>query len=517
MARDPATAMALRALKALEDRARDEQASFADFLRSPRFCAIDPSPMVTAIADASEGRAVTTITDVEAQRYFGCPLANLPASPRRTIAIEAGGRGGKTSRLLAPKALHAAWTVPLPTLAPGEHAVSLIVSSELVFAKQALSFVRGYAEASPVLSQAIVGEPGQESITLRRPDGKLVDIRVRAAGVRGKGGRAFTLVFAGMDEACFFYDESGAVNDIEIYRAATQRIVPGGQIWLVSTPWIEGEGKLEELLRDNLGTHAEALAVHRVGTRALNPTWDPTGEIERDLRRDPDNASREIDAVPLSGASSKWFAPAAIDGSVNSLRPVDLAREDGWEYSAGADMGFRRNSSALAITARRDGRVRLALLREMRPSPGVPLKPASVVDAFASEARRFGVYEIRVDSHEREAVQVELTRHGMTATHAAEGQIGKAEMFVHARRLMHEGNLELPDLPRLTQQLRDVVGRPLPGGGTSITTRGRSDGSHGDLVSALVHALWTFEVSRRDAEDDSGEADLGDGFGMDYR
>ena len=66
MARDPATAMALRALKALEDRARDEQASFAEFLRSPRFCAIDPSPMVTAIADASEGRAVTTITDVEA-------------------------------------------------------------------------------------------------------------------------------------------------------------------------------------------------------------------------------------------------------------------------------------------------------------------------------------------------------------------------------------------------------------------------------------------------------------------
>lgn len=517
MARDPAAALALRALRSLDERTRDERMSFVDFLRSPRFCAIDPSPMVRAIADASDGLAVSSITDVDAQRYFGCALSGLPQQPRRTIAIEAGGRGGKTSRLLAPKAIHAAWTVPLPTLAPGEHAVSLIVSSELVFAKQALSFVRGYCEASPVLSRAIVGEPGQESITLRRPDGKLVDIRIRAAGVRGKGGRAFTLVFAGMDEAAFFYDESGAVNDVEIYRAATQRIVPGGQIWLVSTPWIEGEGKLEELLRDNIGTHAEALAVHRVGTRALNPTWDPTGEIERDLRRDPDNAAREIDAIPLSGASSKWFAPAAIDGAVNVSRTVDLPREDGWSYAAGADMGFRRNSSALAVVAYREGQVRLALLREMRPAPGVPLKPAAVVDAFASESKRFGAYEIRVDSHEREAVQVELARHGMTATHAAEGQIGKAEMFAHARRLLHEGQLELPDLPRLSQQLRDVVGRPLPGGGTSITTRGRTDGSHGDLVSALVHALWTIEASRRAADDDTGHADLGDGFGMDYR
>ena len=34
------------------------------------------------------------------------------------------------------------------------------------------------------------------------------------------------------------------------------------------------------------------------------------------------------------------------------------------------------------------------------------------------------------------------------------------------------------------------MAKPMPGGGTQITSPQRPDGSHGDLVSALVLALW---------------------------
>ncbi len=281
-----------------------------------KHCKLSPSPMVAAIMDASDGIRPTTISDGECERYFGCTLDELPRQPRRTIAGEAGGRGGKSSRLLAPKALHAAWTVPLPTLGHNEHAVSLIVSSEVVFARQALSFVVGYVEQDPELSAALVGEPGTDSLTLRRPDGKLVDVRVRAAGARGKGGRAFTLVGAHLDEACFFFDDTGVVNDREIFRACSTRIVPSGQLWMLSTPWVEGVGKLEEELATDWGKHHETLCFRRVGTRALNPTWDPTGEIEaKERRTDPENADREIGAGDDDAVEEAGGAAARLLGS----------------------------------------------------------------------------------------------------------------------------------------------------------------------------------------------------------
>jgi hypothetical protein len=465
-----------------------ERLSFRAFLESPDFCDLALSPLVAAIADASDGVRPTTIGEAECQQYFGCSLDELPPLARRYVAVQAGGRGGKTSRLLAPKALHAAWTADLPTLRPGEHAVALLVSSELDLARQALAFCRGYVEASPVLSAALVGKPKTNSLTLRRPDGKLVDVRVRAAGARGKGGRAFTLVFAGLDEACFFYDATGVVNDQEIYRAVAQRVVPDGQVWLVSTPWLAGVGLLEEKLARDWGEHAQTLCVRGVGTRALNPTWDPDGTIEAALREDdPDNAEREIDAVPMAAGSQMFFALEAITAAVNEKRPQRLERDPAALYGAGGDCAFKRNSSALAVVALRDARYKLAALEELKPTPGLPLKPSAVVDHFAPVLKDYGVTALTVDAYERADVALELARHQLSAAHDPE----KVESYIFARKALHEGRVELPKHPRFARQLRDVVSKPQPGGGLSITSPKKADGSHGDLVSAWVLAVWT--------------------------
>lgn len=475
----------------------DGPPTFRAFLESRDYCDLELSPLVAAIVDASEGRTPDTIDEETCRRYFGCGLGDLPRTRRRSVAVQAGGRGGKTSRLLAPKALHAAWTAPLPTLQPGEHAVSLIVSSELAFARQALSFCRGYVERSPALRGALVGKPGTDALTLRRPDGHLVDVRVRAAGARGKGGRAFTLVFAGLDEACFFYDDSGVVNDREIYRACAQRVVPDGQLWLVSTPWVAGVGLLEEQLAANWGDQTRGLAVRGVGTRALNPTWDPTGEIERDLREtDPDNAAREIDAQPLTSGTLNFFSREAIEAALVADRAVQLPRDGGRTYAAGGDTGFKRNSSALAVvevvppTGTAPARYRLARLEERKPLPGAPLKPAVVVAEFAAIMAEYGVREFVVDAHEGDEVGAALLAANASAVSAPD----KHAAYVVARSLLHEGRVELPANPRLRQQLRDVMARPMPGGGTQITSPKRADGSHGDLVSALVNALWRAAV-----------------------
>lgn len=481
--------------------------SHREFAESPEYCGLELSPMVAAIMDAAEGLRPTTISDAECERYFGCALDELPPSPRRTVGIEAGGRGGKTSRLLATKALHAAWTVPLPTLAPNEHAVSLIVSSELVFARQALSFCGGYVLGSPVLRGGLVGPVGVDDLTLRRPDGKLVDVRVRAAGARGKGGRAFTLVSAFLDEACFFFDDSGVVNDREIYRACVQRVVPGGQIWLSSTPWIEGVGLLEEILAKAWGNHQRALAVRGVGTRVLNPTWDPTGEVEAELREDdPENAEREIDAKPLTAGSRHFFSHEAIEALFDDKRPQRLPPRSGALVAAGGDTGFVKNSSALAIVERLEGgpapRFRLMLLEERKPLPGLPLKPQAVAGEFADLMIEYDTRELVADAHELEEVSTALLGKNCTVVPAPD----KVAAHVAARTIIHEGRLELPRHPRLRQQLRDVMSKPMPGGGVQITSPKRADGSHGDLVSALVNALWRASLPGPDPDEETFRA-----------
>ena len=86
------------------------------FSESPQWCGLALSPLMAAIMDAAEGIRPTRIDDATCTRHFGCALDQLPRVARRLVAVRAGGRAGKTSRLMATKALHAALTVALHDL-----------------------------------------------------------------------------------------------------------------------------------------------------------------------------------------------------------------------------------------------------------------------------------------------------------------------------------------------------------------------------------------------------------------
>lgn len=465
------------------------------FAESPHWCDLTLSPLMAALMDAAQGVPVTTIDDEASLKHFGCTLAKLPRKARRLVAVRAGGRAGKSSRLLATAALYYALIVPLPTLAKRERAVSLIIAPDLRLARQVLGFVGGFCDTSPALRSMVVRDTANE-IELRRPDGQTVTICVRAASRGGKGGRGFVFVFAGLDEAAFFRDESsGVVNDTEIYRPIAQRLAPGAQAWVVSTPWVAGVGLLEEKISKDLGAHEHALCAV-APTRALNPTWDPDGTIEAGLREeDPDNADREILAIPFAAGSTNFFDKSTLDAATDAARAQDLAYEAGGFYGAAGDFAFRRNASAIAVVRRLPhptaDRYELVFLDERRPEPTVPLKPAETVDAFAPAIVRYHAGEaLGADSHERDKVATEMARHGVTVKALPEGQNGKSEQYLFFRRLLREGRFSMPKNTRLRAQLNGVIGKPAPGGGLSISSPTTPDGAHGDLVSAVVGAAW---------------------------
>lgn len=463
--------------------------SFRTFLESASYCGLALSPLVAAIADASEG-VRPALDDAACTRHFGCTADELPREMRRTIAVRAGGRGGKTSRLLAPKAVHAAWTVPAPMLRRREPLISALYAPDLKLARSALEMARGYAEGSPVLRRALVDDGSKDHFALKRPDGTVARVEVFAASRQGRGGRGKSLAFAGLDEAEFFLDEqTGVVNDADVYRAVLQRVVPGGQVWVVSTPWLADVGLLETMVAKNLGRHSHALAV-TAGTRALNPTWDPTGEIERDMReQDPIAAAREIDAVPMAGGGGAFFDATVIRDAIDEAIALPLGRVEGATYTAGADWGFVENSSALTIIERRGDRLRVACVEEMRPTKGQPLRPSEVAARFAMVAASYGCTTIFADRHYAEAIREHLSPLGLGLEFVPEGADGKARAHIETRTALNDGRLALPDHPRLLGQLRSIVSRPTSGGGMQITAP-RKLGAHGDVASSFVAAAW---------------------------
>jgi hypothetical protein len=158
--------------------------------------------------------------------------------------------------------------------------------------------------------------------------------------------------------------------------------------------------------------------------------------------------------------------------------------------SAGADLAFVKDSSALVIVEKTGETFRPISIDEMRPTQSRDLKPSEVYKRFAARLHEFDLRDVVVDIHEQSNTREQLQLLGIGILPAPGGESGKVKMYTLMRTLLQEGRLELPQLPRLINQLKSLVMRPTSGGGMRIEAprRGRGSG-HGDIVSALVCAL----------------------------
>jgi hypothetical protein len=183
---------------------------------------------------------------------------------------------------------------------------------------------------------------------------------------------------------------------------------------------------------------------------------------------------------------------------VDDALVLPAPRRDGG-VAFGADLGFVSDSSALAGVTVAEPHA-MMVLEERRPKKGEPLKPSVVLGDFGETIKRYGGDKFCADAHYRETAKEYLEPRGIEFVDTPGGQGGKGELYLNAKKLIHERRVRLANVPRLLAQLRQIMSRPLPGGGVQITTpRRRGGGGHGDLVSALVAALWS---AREEAEPD---------------
>jgi hypothetical protein len=439
----------------------------------------------SVIADGLQPHALTAADCDIARSLFG-DVDTIPPNLLDVVAIVKGARIGG-SYLAALRLLYLGLTVPLK-LAPGEEAFGAIIAPSLELAEQTLRYVSGAVKAAPALA-ARMEKNDSSSVTIRRDDGQLVTIKCFAASRGGTGGRSRTLFGALLDEAAFFRDESSVVNDGDIYRAVSPRIVPGGQLIVFSTPWAEA-GVLYDLFSKNHGAPTTCVAAHAPTVLMRSDNAKVLATVKREYENDPENAAREFGAEFMTRGAGLFFDGAAIDAAID--RTLILPAAPIGRMTAAVDPGFARDSSTFVAVADHDGLISVRLIDELRPAKGVPLQPSAVVAHWAALAKLLGLTSVRSDIHYRESVREHMTTHGLTLEDVPEGQAGKRAMYERTRTLLNEGRLRLPLHPRLLRQLREVMVRPTPGGGMTISSP-RRGGDHGDLVSALVAAVWAID------------------------
>lgn len=400
----------------------------------------------------------------------------------KVVEVVAGRYSGKSSMVCGLRALHLGLTVDVSKLAKREIASIPIVAPDLQTAQVTVRYALGAAET-------LLGEKGlcdikADGFSFLRSNGRKVRIEAKAASAGGKSIRGRSMPAAVMDECAFFRDKDHVVNDAEIFAALMPRIMPGGQVLIGSTPWTE-KGLLYELWRDNYATPRTALVAH-APTLVMRPDPDTAAIVAAERLRDPVNARREYDAEFLPQDAAAFFDSRAISASIIE-GPIPANQNS--EMFAGADFGFARDSSALVIVARSGDLVWITFIDEAVPGDN-PLVPSEVIGRFAEAVRKHRASGLCADAHYREAVREHLERADLALMTAPEGAKGKALSYALTKTLLQQGRLRLPRNERLIQQLKDITVRPTAAGGLSIQAPRWPGGGHGDIVSALVLAVW---------------------------
>lgn len=457
--------------------------SYLDFLRR---VGITPEPgqrVACAVAFDGVDPADLVGEDRELARLIFGAAERFTPQQRRIFAAVCGGRAGKTRLFSAMRLLHLGLTLDLSRLAPGEPGYCMIVGPKVTHAEQVLGYVKGAIDEVPALRDAVVSRTKRE-VVLRRKD-KLVSFLCTGASVRGDAQRGKSLLGFAMDEAAFFRDEeTGAVNDVDLFQAMMPRLIPEGQAIVPSTPWTKA-GLLWDFYERNHGHPVDAIVAH-APTLTLRSDAKIREQVELARIQDEANARRELDAVFVDLDTSRFFDQASVDTCIGDYAQA----ETGDEATAGADFGFVKNSSAVVVGVWRGGTYHVLAVEEQRPRDGAPLRPSETIASLGRIVAAHGCDVVLADGHYREAVREHLEPTGVYLRSAPEGSDGKAKAYAKLRALLREGRLVLPPHDRLIRQVREVEVRYLAGERLSISSPVWADGAHGDLVAALVLAVW---------------------------
>lgn len=415
------------------------------------------------------------------------------------VTMVASVRSAKTM-LAAAVAVRATQTVDIADLQAGEIPRFSILSLTLDLAQVAHQHIAGTIMASPVLRELLLEEPRADSVLLRNPQGRPVEIATIAGKRSGSSTISRWSVGAILDEAPRMAAEGeAAVNFDEQRRALMGRMRPGSQFLAIGSPYAPIGPIFEQVQREWRKPTRQRVVVRAPGW-AMNPSyWTP--ERMADLKAADPDAFRVDCEAEFAAPDAALIPPDALASATR--HEGDLAPDPLRSYVAGMDAATRGNAWTFIIMSRFGDKRRIDVAKEWVGSKNAPLQAAEVFRDIARLCHAYRIQAVHCDQWGADPLSELALQQGVTLLPRMTPSKDRWEQASRFRTELLEGRLEMHPHPRMREDLLRVrkvatmagVRLELPMGG---------DGRHCDFIPALMLASAQWITDKRPAPHERG-------------
>jgi hypothetical protein len=494
-----------RLTKALErelDEKRVKLGSMEELLVHPLGFGLKTASIVQrAIMRVADGKQLGDLWGHPAVvRAFGGEEPQLEGKPKE-MAVLSAIRCGK-SLMAACMAVHWTQVCAVEHLGPGEVPRVSIVSINKDLAEVIFGHVVGRVMASPALKGLVMGEPTTDTIVLRHPSGRPVEIKVVAGSRSGSTLVARWSAGAVFDEFPRMLGEGEAVvNWDDMRKAVLLRILPGSQVISIGSPWAPF-GPAYNVVKEHYGRPTRNMVVVKAPGWDLNPQlWTP--QAVRDAEEKDPQAFRTDVAAEFAQPEESLITQDSLDAAT---RPAPLIEtpKPGVQYSAAIDPATRGNAWTLIIACQEGDKRRVALARQWIGSAAAPLRPGAILEEVARLCRAYRISVLDSDQYYGDALRDLAAQQKLVLVVHAWTEREKLAKFLALKTMFEQGMVEIP----ADQTLRSDLGRVkkvLKGSGASINFPRTSDGRHCDYAPCLAMALARYWQTDEDVQEAQGE------------
>lgn len=452
-----------------------------EMFTSPDMFNVPASPLQRAICRAVDGRPLGDLATPEILAAFG----GVPPKTRPLeVDILSGIRGGK-SLFAAANGVHQSQICDLSRLRPGDIARVSIVSLTKRNSAAVYSHLLHSVRASERLSAMLDGEPSADTLYLKHPSGRRVEISVMA-GDRA-GGSLVSTWSAGVifDEYTRMVgEEEGVINYDEMYSAVIGRLLPGAQVLSIGSPY-GSTGPAYRRFNEHFGKVGRVLVIKAPGWE-MNPTFWTKEKVEEFKASNPDQYRTDC-AAEFSSVEDSMFPLADVNACTRQT-PQELDWEEGCEYVAAMDPGTRGNAWTMVVVTRRGPKKRVALARQWIGTHDDPLDPDIVMSEVSDICRRYKVRTIWSDQVMFDALRSIASNYRLSMVQKKWTSSQRIAAFTNLKLQLASREVELPPNQYVREDLLRVRKR-VTASGPTVHIPETGDGRHCDYAPVLAMAM----------------------------
>lgn len=447
------------------------------------------TPLQRALCRATDGEDLGDLwNDASVRKAFGVrpPVGCVPLS----VLVLAAIRSGK-STLAAARAFAASQTVDLTGVKSGDEIRIPILSIDKDSARATFTHVAGAIVGSPSLRKRLIGSPTADSLWLRHPLGAPIEIKTAALARYGSTVISRWLAGVIFDEAPRMGSEDDSVRNLnESRRASAGRILPGGQTWMIGSPW-SPVGPIYDLVTEHEGKPSRQVVVIRAPGPAMNPTyWTP--ERCDELRVNDPHAYKTDVLAEFADPPDALFASSLIERAqrsgpevlpphkrVNYVATLDPAtRSPNWTLIIAGNYGLGGPGGTQPI-------LRIALAKQWLGNQHQPLNPDRTMAAVAKLVKRYRLDECITDPRAIADLYDIAERHGIQLVSNQMEAKDRLPMVESLGMPLSHGTLDLPHDRQLRNDLVGVRKRVTLSGFALVLPK-TGEGRHADYVLPLA-------------------------------